>query len=470
MSFKQKQVEALLAAVGRRCCICGTLHNVQVHHIVPKEQGGSDQIDNAIPLCPSCHDRVHVKPSRGRTTRDYTAEELRLHRDRVIDQTRFIGGTNSVTSARLRVDAAAPQSQPNLAALDVDNISFTRDAEKDCATLEISPERVVVFVTSEAQRHPLIFAAHFTSMPLLFGENVLLLTWDGVSARIERILHREEAYPLNDLWTSCLGLYRKATLLPYRTEGTGQLTISPHGKLALSTFKRLLEKTKDYARRLEGFADVTVQNISELQHLLDEAEFAFTSGDSGTCVARLEALLSCIHKILLRYAPQGRGTTSGQAFSPLNLEPADPEKRSVLIVEDEKFMRRLVKELLESRGFQCYEAPSSREAMRLLVERDFDVIITDLMMPSKDSESDRVDGRELVLAAKNSGSRAKVVVMTGYKRMAVGSKVGGDKFPCDAFIVKPFSIPEFLGIVEGSHVGAEDKKAIKRRKRKKRDG
>jgi len=86
MPFKQKEVDQVLAATGRRCCICGRPHGVQVHHIELPEEGGTDDIDNAIPLCPNCHDEVHGRPGRGRTTRSYTAAELKMHRQRTIDQ------------------------------------------------------------------------------------------------------------------------------------------------------------------------------------------------------------------------------------------------------------------------------------------------------------------------------------------------------------------------------------------------
>lgn len=85
MGFKQKEADKLLADTGRRCCICGTRHSVALHHIVPSAQGGPDEIDNAISLCPNCHDRVHGSAASGRTTRAYTPNELKLHRQRTID-------------------------------------------------------------------------------------------------------------------------------------------------------------------------------------------------------------------------------------------------------------------------------------------------------------------------------------------------------------------------------------------------
>jgi len=86
MGFKKEEAEQLLADCGRCCCICGRLHRVQVHHIIPKDQGGTDQISNAIPLCPNCHDEIHSDYVPGRTTRIYTPDELARHRERTIER------------------------------------------------------------------------------------------------------------------------------------------------------------------------------------------------------------------------------------------------------------------------------------------------------------------------------------------------------------------------------------------------
>ncbi len=51
--------EALKFKVRRRahfsCCLCKAI-GVEVHHIIPEENGGPDTEDNAAPLCPSCHE------------------------------------------------------------------------------------------------------------------------------------------------------------------------------------------------------------------------------------------------------------------------------------------------------------------------------------------------------------------------------------------------------------------------------
>lgn len=85
MAFGPTEVDELLARTGRMCAICNHPHGVQVHHIVPKSADGSDEIGNAIPLCPNCHNEVHTAYGPGRITRLYSENELRLHLARTIE-------------------------------------------------------------------------------------------------------------------------------------------------------------------------------------------------------------------------------------------------------------------------------------------------------------------------------------------------------------------------------------------------
>ena len=98
MSFNINEVEQLLADTGRLCCICHTLHDVATHHIIPIKNGGSNAIDNAILLCPNCHNSVHVKYAPGRVTRQYTPSELKLHRQRTIEAVRKLPMNEDATS------------------------------------------------------------------------------------------------------------------------------------------------------------------------------------------------------------------------------------------------------------------------------------------------------------------------------------------------------------------------------------
>jgi hypothetical protein len=85
MGFAQSTVDELLAKTGRMCAVCNRLYGVQVHHIVPRHEGGSDEPENAIPLCPNCHDEVHASYAPGRTTRLFSTAEVRAHLARTIE-------------------------------------------------------------------------------------------------------------------------------------------------------------------------------------------------------------------------------------------------------------------------------------------------------------------------------------------------------------------------------------------------
>jgi hypothetical protein len=65
--------EAVRAAVRRNahfaCCLCHDL-GVEVHHIVPQGQGGSDDESNAAPLCPTCHERYGANPDKRKFIRE----------------------------------------------------------------------------------------------------------------------------------------------------------------------------------------------------------------------------------------------------------------------------------------------------------------------------------------------------------------------------------------------------------------
>ena len=100
MTIPENIANDLLAKCGRLCCICRRLRPVllQVHHIVERSEGGTDDFDNLIALCIMCHSDVHTtRPF----TRRFTPDELKDHRDSVI---RLVGEGKLVPSEDSIID------------------------------------------------------------------------------------------------------------------------------------------------------------------------------------------------------------------------------------------------------------------------------------------------------------------------------------------------------------------------------
>jgi len=47
---------------GYRCALCDCTKYLQIHHVIPRGEGGSDHPHNLITLCAYCHSHVHGAP------------------------------------------------------------------------------------------------------------------------------------------------------------------------------------------------------------------------------------------------------------------------------------------------------------------------------------------------------------------------------------------------------------------------
>jgi hypothetical protein len=76
----QESVDRLMVKCARHCCICRRFRptKLQVHHIVPRGDGGSDEDDNLVVICHMCHTDVH---SQVPFARRFSVDELKGHRD-----------------------------------------------------------------------------------------------------------------------------------------------------------------------------------------------------------------------------------------------------------------------------------------------------------------------------------------------------------------------------------------------------
>jgi DNA-binding response OmpR family regulator len=114
----------------------------------------------------------------------------------------------------------------------------------------------------------------------------------------------------------------------------------------------------------------------------------------------------------------------------------------ILIVDDERNLRKLLQATLGYKGYKLYEASNGFEAIRLAVEHKPDVILLDIMMPGG------IDGIEVCKRIKSTPmlSNAYIILLTalGQKR---DRKVGLEAH-ADVYMAKPFSPIQLISVIE----------------------
>ncbi|MBF7095306.1 response regulator transcription factor [Streptococcus sp. HF-1907] len=111
--------------------------------------------------------------------------------------------------------------------------------------------------------------------------------------------------------------------------------------------------------------------------------------------------------------------------------------KKILIIEDEKNLARFVSLELLHEGYEVVVKHSGREGLETALEKDFDLILMDLMLPE-------MDGFE-VTRRLQAEKTTYVMMMTA--RDSVMDIVAGLDRGADDYIVKPFAIEELLARV-----------------------
>ena len=106
----------------------------------------------------------------------------------------------------------------------------------------------------------------------------------------------------------------------------------------------------------------------------------------------------------------------------------------ILIVEDEEKIARFVTLELEHEGYQVEHAADGRTAVDLALERDYDLILLDVLLP-------QLNGME-VLRRIRKHKDVPVIMVTA--RDAVMDKVAGLDAGADDYLTKPFAIEELF--------------------------
>ena len=110
----------------------------------------------------------------------------------------------------------------------------------------------------------------------------------------------------------------------------------------------------------------------------------------------------------------------------------------LLVVDDEPFLRDAVAASLRFLGFQVTSVGTGYEAVRLVRDRGFDLVVLDVMLPD-------TDGFDIVRRLRRDGLRVPVIFLTAKDTEA--DKVTGLTLGGDDYITKPFGLEELAARV-----------------------
>lgn len=140
------------------------------------------------------------------------------------------------------------------------------------------------------------------------------------------------------------------------------------------------------------------------------------------------------------YLPKSHRRQESSGSVHITPQPTVPVQGRILIVEDEKPIRLLLKTLFERAGHQTLLAEDGRQAVDWHGDKlaSVDVAMIDLLMP-------RMDGLETARELRNRRSDLKIVLMSGFAPEELSSKLG--ELIVSAILQKPFKTENVLSII-----------------------
>lgn len=110
-------------------------------------------------------------------------------------------------------------------------------------------------------------------------------------------------------------------------------------------------------------------------------------------------------------------------------------KPAILIVEDEQKLSRVIQLELEYESYLTEVASDGKNALRLIEEKKWDLVLLDIMLPE-------LSGLEVLRRVRRSNDDTPIILLTA--RDLVHDKVSGLDLGANDYITKPFEIEELL--------------------------
>lgn len=116
-------------------------------------------------------------------------------------------------------------------------------------------------------------------------------------------------------------------------------------------------------------------------------------------------------------------------------------REKILIVEDEKDIRKMLDYNLEKEGFKTITTDDGEEAVRLVNKERPDLVLLDLMLPG-------MDGLEVCKTLKKDSKTANIPIIMLTAKTQESDKVVGLELGADDYVTKPFGIRELIARIK----------------------
>lgn len=116
-------------------------------------------------------------------------------------------------------------------------------------------------------------------------------------------------------------------------------------------------------------------------------------------------------------------------------------KPNILVVEDETKIARVLELELEYEGYQVTKAHDGMEGLRLYREKEWDLLLLDVMLPG-------LSGTDLLKRIRSGDKETPVIMLTA--KDAVSDKVTGLDLGANDYVTKPFEIEELLARIRAA--------------------
>ena len=115
------------------------------------------------------------------------------------------------------------------------------------------------------------------------------------------------------------------------------------------------------------------------------------------------------------------------------------EKKTILVVDDDKTILESLKKVLQSEGYSVYTAENGGEALEKLETQYFNLALLDIRLPD-------MNGTELLVTIHRDAPKIMTIMITGYPNLE--NAVKSLNLGADAYLMKPINPEELLNVIQ----------------------